>query len=620
MEKWETHGTKRSKAIGEWASKRMKRSAMWTTGTKTNSNLDFDHPGDEEKVDLPKLWELQKSLPDVTVTRRMLDIAIASIWDKHILSQPEIDFRINKYDKVMREYDIMIAKCKRLNYKADMEHRIKSKHLAKQHYWEARDWCISYFLRNHKQAIQCIKYENKRYIAYAGVRETDGKIHHFKLDLDDEWFELQAVPGLQERIRTASKHNEYVLVDQYSVSRKDQVVLLKFKPKRRGSTTEGHFVGKNADDQEFNISFDMALANFSQVIIDEAIKKSTFGRRRYVSIPPGNSSKRDTPTSTSTIRVAFRQFNKDICAWASTASALHACGYEELAVSFFTHGWLPELNFSWKHFQGLLNKLLPQHVITIKKSVTIESILEEEGDALFQILQVVDSFGNDSHCIAATSGVIFDSNEKYGLQLTRENIDRCVTNPSFPCKATKFKKVITIHNMDNSLCLLNRLFVSVIRAFYDCGDTISAHYFQQYFSTKSGIRKKTEQTGIKQCVNILKRLVNQQDYKTFNDLQVVDYEKEITDMSLIHEELFEITDTNPHFSKYQRSDVVALIQVNQDVPEDITISVYLLDIFIQNIMTNENKKTKIITNIKNAKTTEKTSMQKFITIKRAKEN
>ena len=96
--------------------------------------------------------------------------------------------------------------------------------------------------------------------------------------------------------------------------------------------------------------------------------------------------------------------------------------------------------------------------------MSIDDIFVEDEDILFQVLQLVDSFGNESHCVTATANTIFDSNKKYGLPLTRENIDRCVTSPAYPCTAVRFKRVVTVHNVDNSLSLLNRMFVTVIRA------------------------------------------------------------------------------------------------------------------------------------------------------------
>ena len=71
------HNKRRSEAIMNITSKRMKGSSMWTSGTKTASNLDFEHPGDDKDVELAQLWELQEEIPTMTVTRSMVDAAIA---------------------------------------------------------------------------------------------------------------------------------------------------------------------------------------------------------------------------------------------------------------------------------------------------------------------------------------------------------------------------------------------------------------------------------------------------------------------------------------------------------------------------------------------------------------
>ena len=128
MKQLDEHNKRRSEAITNITSKRMKGSSMWTSGTKTASNLDFEHPGDDKDVELAQLWELQEEIPTVTVTRSMVDAAIEAIWDQHILSQPAVDFCIDEYDKVMHEFDDKINKCRQLNYKNDLAVRIKAKY------------------------------------------------------------------------------------------------------------------------------------------------------------------------------------------------------------------------------------------------------------------------------------------------------------------------------------------------------------------------------------------------------------------------------------------------------------------------------------------------------------
>ena len=304
--------------------------------------------------------------------------------------------------------------------------------------------------------------------------------------------------------------------------------------------------------------------------------------------------------------------------WASTASALYACGYEEQSSTMFAQSWLNQFDFSWNKFNGMLQKFLPQHHITVKHEVKIDDIFVEDEDILFQVLQLVDSFGNESHCVTASANTIFDSNEKYGLPFTRESLDRCVTSPAYPCTAVHVKRVIKIHNVDNSLSLLNQMFVTIIRTFNQCGDTVSAKYFEQYFATKTGIRKKNDKTVLKQCVKVFKRLVNEPHYKTFVNVQIVDTEATFKHMSNVCPQLKGAFDTKAQRIVHNKNDVVVLLQFDKAIPTDVTLSVYLLDAFVQNITTKEGTKTKIITNINEAKTTETTSMEQFIIIKRNK--
>ena len=59
----------------------------------------------------------------------------------------------------------------------------------------------------------------------------------------------------------------------------------------------------------------------------------------------------------------------------------------------------------------------------VKHEVKIDNIFVEDKDTLFQVLQLVDSFGNKSHCVTASANTIFDSNKKYSLPFTRESLD-----------------------------------------------------------------------------------------------------------------------------------------------------------------------------------------------------
>ena len=162
------------------------------------------------------------------------------------------------------------------------------------------------------------------------------------------------------------------------------------------------------------------------------------------------------------------------------------------------------------------------------------------------------------------------------------------------------------------------MFVTIIRTFNQCGDTVSAKHFKHYFATKTGIRKKNDKTVLKQCVKVFKRLVNEPNYKTFVNVQIVDTEATFKHMSNVCPQLKGAFDTKAQRIVHNKNDVVVLLQFEKAIPTDVMLSVYLLGAFVQNITTKEGTKTKIITNINKAKTTETTSMQQFIIIKRSK--
>ena len=112
--------------------------------------------------------------------------------------------------------------------------------------------------------------------------------------------------------------------------------------------------------------------------------------------------------------------------------------------------------------------------------------------------------------------------------------------------------------------------------------------------------------------------MNEAEYRTFVNVQIVETEATFRHMSNVCSQLKDVLDTTKQRVIHNKKDVVVLLQFDKAIPTDITLSVYLLDAFVQNITTKEGTMTKIITNINEAKTTETTSMQKFMIIKRSK--
>ena len=114
MDELQQHQLQRSKAVAKITNPRIAGPSIWNTAPETDMNLDFQHPGDKKDVELAELWDMQKVLPQVTVTRQMVDNAVAAIWDKYILSQEFVDFHIGEYDKVMAKFDDKINQCKKI--------------------------------------------------------------------------------------------------------------------------------------------------------------------------------------------------------------------------------------------------------------------------------------------------------------------------------------------------------------------------------------------------------------------------------------------------------------------------------------------------------------------------
>jgi GNAT superfamily N-acetyltransferase len=149
-------------------------------------------------------------------------------------------------------------------------------------------------------------------------------------------------------------------------------------------------------------------------------------RGQFIPIPVGNSTGPRAVDVVPDVIIAFQQKHRQTCVYSSFASALWFLGLTELAVRVDSEAVRSEGDpFALKRLADLVHNhptwMVPKR---IKNSATSFKLLEHD---LTNALAVVVLKGIPdracNHAITVFDGLIFDSNEKFGIPLTRDNLD-----------------------------------------------------------------------------------------------------------------------------------------------------------------------------------------------------
>ena len=523
-EKMAKYVAARKKAVAKLSEHKFKDSAMWTSAPTTNLNLAFDHPGDESLFDSAWLWGHQTGISRPVLTRQMVELAVEGLWDKEILGKdPNVDFRYPDAARALHEFEDRIKECRELGkaFRGALKEKEEKKRDAVQHYKDARFWCIQYYLRNQKHGVQAIKYEFCKpkdedeerdvFTALSGIVEPDGEIKWHTFEVDEDWFEKQAAPGVMQEVVRASQAEEYVLLDQIQSDRNDQVVKLKYKGTRSGDPTKGSFVGKTENDVDVQMTYNEVASSFSKVVIEQTIEKSKQSRRKFFFLPPGAAKEKIETGNPGNPSIAYHQRGQDICVWASTASALHVAGYTTEACYLFSQAWMLRFNSMWMEFIHKLSILMPAFDVKVYKDISLEDTMELAQTNFLVVCQIVDSLGNATHGVTVMGNVIFDSNEKYGLHLSRDGFDKCIFDPLFPSTAALIKKAVCLSKWRNPLVPFRRIIITMLSCFNRTKESGSFDDLIEFYKTSKdvNVRPRTREDGKTQNCSRLYQLIQQ---------------------------------------------------------------------------------------------------------------
>ena len=102
---------------------------------------------------------------------------------------------------------------------------------------------------------------------------------------------------------------------------------------------------------------------------------------------------------------------------------------------------------------------------------------------MYVVASLRDSHGGESHAITVSDNLIFDSNEKYTLDLCKDNLDRCVSSNIENDEVRSIPYCLCLHPRNNILKMENRVFLSLIWFFLKTGLFNLANETKAFFKT-----------------------------------------------------------------------------------------------------------------------------------------
>ena len=130
------------------------------------------------------------------------------------------------------------------------------------------------------------------------------------------------------------------------------------------------------------------------------MKSST--RRYYVSLPPGDVLSKEGMISMTNVPIAFKQFDRDICAWSGAASAMFHLGLHKQASAFFSIPWSTDKGINWNPFLQAIRKCLPNYDITVRNKLLSpdEDLFPDKNKSAMAITLLEDNVGGVTHSVA----------------------------------------------------------------------------------------------------------------------------------------------------------------------------------------------------------------------------
>ena len=323
------------------------------------------------------LWKEEKAIYKYCMSEMMIESKMPSLWREN-KKEMQVDFNYDKYDTMIEKFDQHIQECRNITNLKKRNAMISTYKLHKQraqtHFKQAKRFLCYYYLINHKNAIVAVKKFKDKYFGLVYVRQEHEFLKQEHLILDDDWFTCQVVPGFKQQVDKATESGQHVKVDYFKHrSNNDQMVQIKFQ-RNRHNPMEGMFIELNAKDIEHKYTTIEAEKDFPENLLMEAQRKATISKRKYLSIPPGDTKKRATKVGKLTIK--FKQPNNDICLPASLANALFYFGIEQEAHLLFALAWMNNARMTWGNIYQFIIKFCPHLESVIQKKISLDKFYE----------------------------------------------------------------------------------------------------------------------------------------------------------------------------------------------------------------------------------------------------
>jgi len=166
------------------------------------------------------------------------------------------------------------------------------------------------------------------------------------------------------------------------------------------------------------------------------VKSKASQKRPFVAVPPGKSKKLKKrkfeelyQEGSSLIPVQFPQGKHDRCLCDALASGFHYIGYKDLALLIHKYGTThpPTPNFYNVVCDNFLlkNSTFKKKFQYAKINPNAFSILDKKGERGIFLVTLISSDGSCDHVVSIVDGKIFDPNQQYAVNLTKENLDYC---------------------------------------------------------------------------------------------------------------------------------------------------------------------------------------------------
>ena len=180
---------------------------------------------------------------------------------------------------------------------------------------------------------------------------------------------------------------------------------------------------------------------------------SSASKKDFFDVPEGTSkmmSSANIEKTTDAPRVQYQQDEQSSCVFSGLASALYAMGdtFAAGAVASLVHQSLVDNNGPFEFARMVMTDRYGHRKGLQKLRYSIQTWKEEEKfiplaqlSRFPTMLHLVDSAGNEGHCVTVCGKWIFDSNHSHALPLSRDSLDAICDNVADHLEKITFKKV-----------------------------------------------------------------------------------------------------------------------------------------------------------------------------------